>query len=172
VKFLRYTSYMNYRAMRPLEHGSAEERRTAMAKGCLYCGLQLPDTTRFCPQCGRPIEDAIRVDSGVKMRRTTMAKGCLYCGLQLPGTADFCPQCGRPIVGWLRCDRHSYSRTWRIQAAGDGQRDRTSAWCYQAPAADCATTTRAMQTNPERTGGRGDSEEVSRKCRNQYRTGG
>jgi len=83
--------------MRPLEHGSAEERRTAMAKGCLYCGLQLPDTTRFCPQCGRPIEDAIRVDSGVKMRRTTMAKGCLYCGLQLPGTADFCPQCGRPI---------------------------------------------------------------------------
>ena len=27
-----------------------------MAKGCLYCGLQLPDTTRFCPQCGRPIE--------------------------------------------------------------------------------------------------------------------
>ena len=69
-----------------------------MAKGCLYCGLQFPDTTRFCPQCGRPIEeDAIRVESGVKMRRTTMAKGCLYCGLQFPDTTRFCPQCGRPI---------------------------------------------------------------------------
>src|SRR5581483_7048775 len=31
-------------------------RRTTMAKSCLYCGLQLPDTTDFCPQCGRPIE--------------------------------------------------------------------------------------------------------------------
>ncbi len=68
-----------------------------MAKGCLYCGLQLPETTDFCPQCGRPIEDAIRVESGVKIRKTHMAKGCLYCGLQLPETADFCPQCGRPI---------------------------------------------------------------------------
>ena len=25
-------------------------------KNCLYCGLQLPDTTDFCPECGRPIE--------------------------------------------------------------------------------------------------------------------
>jgi RNA polymerase subunit RPABC4/transcription elongation factor Spt4 len=83
--------------MRPLERGSAEERRTHMAKGCLYCGLQLPETADFCPQCGRPIEDAIRVESGVKMRRTHMAKGCLYCGLQLPESAEFCPQCGRPL---------------------------------------------------------------------------
>ena len=27
-----------------------------MTKGCLYCGLQLPDTADFCLQCGRPIE--------------------------------------------------------------------------------------------------------------------
>src|SRR6266849_6183767 len=27
-----------------------------MAKGCLYCGLQLPETAEFCSQCGRPIE--------------------------------------------------------------------------------------------------------------------
>ena len=67
------------------------------AKGCLYCGLQLPDATDFCPRCGRPIEDTIRVDSGVQMRRTNTAKGCLYCGLQLPDTTDFCPRCGRPI---------------------------------------------------------------------------
>ena len=68
-----------------------------MTKGCLYCGLQLPETAEFCPECGRPIEDAIRVESGVKIWRTHMAKGCLYCGLQLPEAAEFCPECGRPI---------------------------------------------------------------------------
>jgi hypothetical protein len=26
------------------------------AKGCLYCGLQLPEDADFCPECGRPIE--------------------------------------------------------------------------------------------------------------------
>ncbi len=27
-----------------------------MAKDCLYCGFQFPDTTNFCPNCGRPTE--------------------------------------------------------------------------------------------------------------------
>lgn len=30
--------------------------RTTIAKGCLYCGLQLPDSVDFCPECGRPVE--------------------------------------------------------------------------------------------------------------------
>ncbi len=68
-----------------------------MKKRCLYCSLQLPDTTVFCPQCGRAIEDAIRVEIGEKIRRPTIAKGCLHCGLQLPDSANFCPQCGRAI---------------------------------------------------------------------------
>jgi len=25
-----------------------------MAKDCLYCGLRFPETTMFCPDCGRP----------------------------------------------------------------------------------------------------------------------
>jgi predicted amidophosphoribosyltransferase len=32
-----------------------------MAPGCLYCGLQLPDTTAFCPDCGRPIERGFEI---------------------------------------------------------------------------------------------------------------
>jgi zinc-ribbon domain len=32
-----------------------------MAKGCLYCGPQLPDTAEFCPQCGRPIERGLEI---------------------------------------------------------------------------------------------------------------
>ncbi len=31
-------------------------------KICLYCGLSLPDTTVFCPECGRTIEDAIGIE--------------------------------------------------------------------------------------------------------------
>ncbi len=27
-----------------------------MTKDCLYCGLRFADTTRFCPNCGRPTE--------------------------------------------------------------------------------------------------------------------
>ena len=107
MKLLCYASGVDW-VMFLLERGCAEEiqpesieqekkMRTTIAKGCLYCGLRLPDSADFCPECGRPIEVAIRVDSDVKMMRTTMAKGCLYCGLQLPDTADFCPECGRPI---------------------------------------------------------------------------
>ncbi len=36
-------------------------RRTTMARGCLYCALQLPDTAEFCPQCGRPIETGFAI---------------------------------------------------------------------------------------------------------------
>ena len=32
-----------------------------MATECLYCGLQLPDTTAFCPNCGRPIERGFEI---------------------------------------------------------------------------------------------------------------
>lgn len=36
-------------------------RRTAMAKECLYCGLQFSDTTNFCPNCGRPTESGFNI---------------------------------------------------------------------------------------------------------------
>jgi len=78
--------------------------RTTIAKGCLYCGLRLPEHAEFCPECGRPLEVAIRVDSDVKMMRTIAVKGCLYCGLRLPDSADFCPECGRPLEkGYVTC---------------------------------------------------------------------
>jgi len=77
---------------------------TTIAMGCLHCGLRFPDTADFCPECGRPLEVAIRVDSEVKMMSTTIAKECLYCGLQLPDSVDFCPECGRPIEkGCVTC---------------------------------------------------------------------
>jgi predicted amidophosphoribosyltransferase len=32
-----------------------------MANYCLYCGLQYSDTTKFCPNCGRPTERGFRI---------------------------------------------------------------------------------------------------------------
>ena len=74
-----------------------KKMRTTIAKGCLYCGLRLPEYADFCPECGRPVEVEIRVESEFKEMRTTIIKGCLYCGLRLPDSASFCPECGRPI---------------------------------------------------------------------------
>jgi RNA polymerase subunit RPABC4/transcription elongation factor Spt4 len=101
-------------------------------KNCLYCSLQFPDTTHFCPQCGRPIEDAIRVESGVKIRRTTITTGCLYCGLQLPDTAHFCPQCGRLIErGFeIRPIRESELDRLRKEMKGKGNHIRQQGFYY------------------------------------------
>jgi hypothetical protein len=30
-------------------------------KDCLYCGLQFPDTTHFCPNCGRRTESDFKI---------------------------------------------------------------------------------------------------------------
>jgi predicted RNA-binding Zn-ribbon protein involved in translation (DUF1610 family) len=32
-----------------------------MAKGCLYCGLQLPESAEFCSNCGRPRERSFEI---------------------------------------------------------------------------------------------------------------
>jgi len=66
-----------------------------MTKDCLYCGLQFPATAEFCPECGRLLEVAARVEHVGKRKNIIMTKGCLYCGLQLPASVEFCPECGR-----------------------------------------------------------------------------
>jgi rRNA maturation endonuclease Nob1 len=92
-----------------IEFGCAEEIRpellekekmmiTTIAKGCLYCGLRLPEHAEFCPECGRPVEKvAIRVDYEDKMRRSTHVKVCLYCRLWFPDSVDFCSECGMQL---------------------------------------------------------------------------
>lgn len=32
-----------------------------MTKECLYCGLQFSETTKFCPNCGRPTESGFKI---------------------------------------------------------------------------------------------------------------
>jgi rRNA maturation endonuclease Nob1 len=72
--------------------------RTTIAKGCLYCGLRLPEHADYCPECGRPVEKvAIRVGDEDKMMRTTHTKMCLFCGFRFPDSVDFCSKCGRQL---------------------------------------------------------------------------
>ena len=69
--------------------------RTTIVEGCLYCGLRLPEDAKFCPECGRPLEEVVnRVDNDGHMLRTDQAKECLYCGLKFPASVDFCSNCG------------------------------------------------------------------------------
>lgn len=101
---------------------------TAIANWCLHCGLQLPEHAEFCPECGSPVEVAIRVDREVKLTRTTITNGCLYCGLQLPDSVHFCPECGRPIERRRITDETQESvagrsETW-IEGKGDLVRQR------------------------------------------------
>ena len=42
--------------IRPESIEEDKKMRTTIAKGCLYCGLRLPNGVDFCPECGRPIE--------------------------------------------------------------------------------------------------------------------
>ncbi len=32
-----------------------------MTKDCLYCGLQFSETTKYCPNCGRPTESGFKI---------------------------------------------------------------------------------------------------------------
>src|SRR5947209_14943310 len=91
-----------------LERGCAEEiqpesieqekkMRTTIAKGCLYCGLRLPEHADFCPECGRPLEEVVNRADYETMMRTTHVKECLYCGLRFPDSVDFCPECDRQL---------------------------------------------------------------------------
>jgi predicted amidophosphoribosyltransferase len=71
--------------------------KTTIVKGCLHCGLRLPSSADFCPECGRPVEVVISFDNDVKQKSTIITKGCPFCGMQLATSIDFCPECGRPI---------------------------------------------------------------------------
>jgi hypothetical protein len=63
-----------------------------MAKNCLYCGLQLSDTTSFCLNCGRPTEQGfpirpVRESELERLRRELKEKDDLIRRLILAGSS-------------------------------------------------------------------------------------
>lgn len=49
---------------------------------CQVCQKEIPDGTRFCPECGS----------------RTRNINCINCGAEITPTVKFCPGCGRPIA--------------------------------------------------------------------------
>lgn len=48
---------------------------------CKICGKEIPDGTRFCPECGSRTQNI----------------NCINCGAEITPGVKFCPGCGRPI---------------------------------------------------------------------------
>jgi ribosomal protein L40E len=61
---------------------------------CSKCGMDLPDGSQFCLQCGEPVTTtAGSTDCAV----TTASLGCSGCGAKLPEGAQFCSRCGKSV---------------------------------------------------------------------------
>ena len=107
MKLFCYAAYVDWvmffecscaKGIEPWPIEEEKKMRTTIVKGCLYCGLGLPENAEFCPECGRSLEEVVnRVDTEGQMMRTIHAKECLYCGLRFPDSMDFCPDCGRQL---------------------------------------------------------------------------
>ena len=50
---------------------------------CVACGKQIPQGSKFCPECGAP--------------QTPQQKTCVNCGAKLETGAKFCPECGQKV---------------------------------------------------------------------------
>lgn len=57
---------------------------------CKYCGAQMPDGAKFCPECGIDSQD----------------RRCIRCAKPLPYGARYCDKCGELVADqhWLRED--------------------------------------------------------------------
>ncbi|HPF88768.1 MAG TPA: SPFH domain-containing protein [Candidatus Limiplasma sp.] len=51
------------------------------AVACVACGKQIPQGSKFCPECGAP--------------QAPQQKTCSNCGAKLEANAKFCPECGQ-----------------------------------------------------------------------------
>ena len=52
---------------------------------CSNCGMQVPRSSRFCPNCGNAMGT---VSAGIK---------CSKCGSDIPAGSKFCPNCGEKV---------------------------------------------------------------------------
>ena len=57
--------------------------KTPSTKACPQCGSQMPESAKFCFECGAPFE--------IKPLK------CPACGTDLVAGAKFCPECGNKL---------------------------------------------------------------------------
>jgi RNA polymerase subunit RPABC4/transcription elongation factor Spt4 len=56
--------------------------------GACVCGALIPAGSKYCPECGMPVEP-ITPKSTIAPTRS-----CPYCKAEIPAGAEFCPHCG------------------------------------------------------------------------------
>jgi membrane protease subunit (stomatin/prohibitin family) len=54
---------------------------------CPNCNARVPATSKFCPECGKPLTPP-----------TAGAISCPKCGKSIPANSKFCPECGQVIT--------------------------------------------------------------------------
>ena len=60
---------------------------------CPKCGFQNPQTTKFCGNCGAPLQ-APQAQGGIN---------CPKCGTANAAGAKFCSNCGTPLQATVKC---------------------------------------------------------------------
>jgi len=69
---------------------------------CPSCRAQVPSTSKFCSNCGSPIQ-APPPPSQPPTPSQPGAISCPKCGTQNPVTARFCMNCGSPLQATINC---------------------------------------------------------------------
>lgn len=70
---------------------------------CQFCGVEIPDDSAFCPECGKMQEKS------TEQRDTREMPGfCEYCGARLEPGAAFCAVCGKRTAGPESEGRETY----------------------------------------------------------------
>jgi predicted amidophosphoribosyltransferase len=70
------------------EEGSKKDLNTFI---CTECKADLPNGTKFCTECGKPVETAPNVGESEE------TKTCPSCGAEVKSGTNFCIECGREI---------------------------------------------------------------------------
>src|SRR5919106_237869 len=61
---------------------NGKEPKLMSVVNCTHCGPAVPARSRFCPDCGRPLEDAVPASADTPPTRRVWAPGGGLAGLQ------------------------------------------------------------------------------------------
>ncbi len=69
---------------------------------CVHCGFDSPSQTKFCTNCGKPLERTVT---------------CPSCQKQVPARGSFCPHCGHKLKGSSRKSRSAPRESRGVRAS-------------------------------------------------------
>ena len=90
-------------------HPQQEKTQNVPMTTCGQCGNQIPQGTKFCPQCGasatKDLKKCIKcgkdIEKGMKFcpecGASQQTPVCPKCGVKILTGAKFCPECGQPL---------------------------------------------------------------------------